>query len=379
MSKNSRTDSLLQTDDANWLKRFRLRCLQWYRQHARALPWRSTQDAYAIWVSEVMLQQTQVATVIPYFVRFLARFPDPATLAAAEEKEVFQYWEGLGYYRRAKQMHRAAMAIVETHDGVFPQDFESINALPGIGRYTAGAISSFAFDGRHPIVEANTQRLYARLVAIEGDLSTRENQQRLWEFATRVLPKAGSGELNQSMMEIGSQICKPKEPDCSSCPLKELCRTCQQGLQNEIPAPKAKKRYEERTEVLILLRNTKSQWLLRRCGPGEWWTGLWDFPRFDVTAVPQEAVGQHVHRLCAERFGRGCQLGAHVRTLRHGVTRYRITLHCHHSTWSPRGKANWKSDQMAWVETSALQDFALNSTARKIAHWLSKELGASKD
>ncbi len=269
-------------------------------------------------------------------------------------------------------MHQAAKVIVEKHGGVFPSDFDQIYALPGIGRYTAGAISSFAFDGKQPIVEANTQRLYARLALIEGDLTTTSNQVQLWEFASSVLVDQGSGELNQAMMEIGSQICKPRDPECTRCPLKELCPTYERGWQDRIPAPKPKKAYEERTEVMVLLANAKSQWLLRRCGPEEWWAGLWDFPRFDVTGVQESQVESHVHQICIERFGRGCQLGTRLKTLRHGVTKYRITLHCHQSKWASQGKVKFNEEQMAWVDTESLHNFALNSSARKVALWLSK-------
>ena len=195
------------------LSRLRTSLLDWYARHARQLPWRETTDPYAIWISEVMLQQTQVATVIDYYARFLTRFPTVAALAAADEQEVLTLWSGLGYYRRAKQMHAAARVIVDRHAGRFPERFDAILALPGIGRYTAGAISSFAFGARQPIVEANTTRLFSRLMALRDEPTTSSAQKELWKFAEAILPKNGksSGQVNQAVMELGSLVCTPRD------------------------------------------------------------------------------------------------------------------------------------------------------------------------
>ena len=193
--------------------------MKWFDQHQRNLPWRKNKSLYRIWISEIMLQQTQVATVIDYFNRFVKRFPNIKRLAAASEADVLRLWEGLGYYRRARQLHAAAKTIVECHGGQFPTDITDVLALPGIGRYTAAAILSIAQDQRLPILEGNTIRLFARLLAMNSDPRTTENQKRLWEFSESLLPRKQVGDFNQSLMELGSEICTPRNPNCKICPL----------------------------------------------------------------------------------------------------------------------------------------------------------------
>ena len=200
------------TPDAAWRRAFRRQLLAWYRRHKRDLPWRRTSDPYAVWVSEIMLQQTQVATVIPYFERFLAAFPTIRALAAADERDVLRHWEGLGYYRRARQMHLAARVLVAQHAASFPRELDTVRTLPGIGRYTAGAIASIAFDLRAPILEANTVRLLSRLVAFDGDPASTAGQHALWSLADALLPARGCGEFNQALMELGSLVCAPPGP-----------------------------------------------------------------------------------------------------------------------------------------------------------------------
>src|SRR5205823_5405848 len=179
-------------------------------QAARDLPWRRTRDLYAIWISEIMLQQTQVATVIPYFERFFTRFPDVAALAAADEHDVLQLWEGLGYYRRARQLHAAAKQIMAEHRGQFPISYDDVRLLPGIGRYTAGAILSIGLDQRLPILEANSVRVLSRLTAYRGDVNSVAGRQKLWEVAESILPQRDCGTFNQAVMELGSEICTPR-------------------------------------------------------------------------------------------------------------------------------------------------------------------------
>lgn len=193
---------------------FGRRLLAWFRRSARTLPWRGTRDPYRIWVSEIMLQQTQVVTVVAYYQRFLARFGDVYSLAAAPEVEVLRHWEGLGYYRRARQMHQAAQLVVERHDGQLPRDSHSLRALPGIGRYTAGAILSIAHDAGEPILEANTIRLLSRLAAYREDPTRGAGQKFLWSLAEQLLPRRQAGLFNQALMELGATICTPRAPRC---------------------------------------------------------------------------------------------------------------------------------------------------------------------
>jgi A/G-specific adenine glycosylase len=243
----------MDSDKREWnarrLTQLRKRATEWFQANGRVLPWRQTNDPYAIWISEIMLQQTQVATVIPYYLRFLESFPKVIDLANASLDDVYRHWAGLGYYRRARQLHDAAKKVADTHAGTFPTSHVDVANLPGIGRYTVGAILSFATDQRLPIVEANTQRLYARLLHWPEELSSKSSQNALWNFAEQVLPsKSGSGLVNQSLMEIGSQVCTAKTPSCLECPLIDLCPTFANGSQASIPAPKKPKVYTELSE-----------------------------------------------------------------------------------------------------------------------------------
>lgn len=342
------------------------RLLAWFRRAARDLPWRKTSDLYAIWISEVMLQQTQVATVIPYWQRFITRFPDVASLAAADEHDVLRLWEGLGYYRRARQLHAAARTIVASHAGRFPQNFAAIRALPGIGRYTAGAILSIGLDARLPILEANTTRVLARLTAFEGDPASTAGQKRLWSIAEALLPRRQCGKFNQALMELGSEVCTSRQPVCDECPLAALCQARLRNLVAQIPRPPARTKYEDVTEVAVVVRRG-GRVLLRQCQPGERWAGLWDFPRFSA-ASHQPLEGQIAAAL-RRLAGLEVDAGERFATLRHGVTRFRITLHCHHAALKPgtRVALNGAARIARWVPLAELSDYPLSTTGRQIS------------
>lgn len=349
-----------------WKQQAQRRLLTWYTRHARDLPWRRTRQLYPIWISEVMLQQTQVATVIDYFERFLARFPDVATLAAASEEEVLRLWEGLGYYRRARNLHRAAQVIVEHHRGEVPEDIATLRELPGIGRYTAGAILSLALDARHPILEANTKRLLSRLLAYPGDVSAGAGQELLWQFAEAFLPAAQAGRFNQALMELGSRICTPREPRCVDCPLVALCPTSAQGLQAQIPAPKPRRAYETVSEAAVVVqRGTRV--LVRRCQPTERWAGLWDFPRFPVCVTRGARFRAALAEQTRALTGLDVEPSGRLALIRHGVTRFRITLYCHQAKYI-RGRL--VSPELRWVTPSELATLPLSSTGRQISRLL---------
>ena len=403
----------------------------WYRTKHRDLPWRRTRNPYHIWISECMLQQTQVATVIPYFQKFLLRFPDVESLAAAELDEVYQLWAGLGYYRRARQLHAAAQKVVETNSAPFPNNIDDILDLPGIGKYTAHAIASFAFDSPCGIVEANTQRLYARLIGCKSPISSSSTQKTLWEYATSLVKAWAlpSGELNQALMEIGSQVCKPKDPLCSVCPLQSYCTAYRLGQTDTIPPPKEKKVITPLRETALLLQAPDGNWMLRRCKPSERWAGLWDFPRYDTTDSQSD---QQAAQIAIDRFHEnyGVQLSIirKCTELQHSVTRYRIRLDCYQaalpkklttaqqqqlfgkarseksqsdgastqpqSTGQGRGANILKEatpgrkseinnrvidvkpesetdvDELAWLPLSELRNIALSSSGRKLCKWL---------
>lgn len=354
--------------DPPYLRRFRRALAAWYTRHARDLPWRRTRDPYAILVSEVMLQQTQVATVRPFFERFIQALPDFAALAAADPQQVLRLWEGLGYYRRARQLHQAARLIVAEHGGRFPRDLQAAQRLPGVGRYTAGAVLSIAFDLRVPILEANTARLFSRLLGYRGDPGSSQGQRVLWAFSEAILPARRIGHFNQALMELGSVVCTRAAPRCSRCPVALWCAARREGLQAAIPPPRPKPAAEQRREAAIVIRH-HGKILLRRHGSGERWAGLWDFPRTELpagadglpSAAQQETLVTAVQRLT----GLLIRPGRHLATLRHQVTRFRITLECYEAR-RVGGRLRAGND-LRWVRPSDLPRYALSSPGRKLA------------
>ena len=352
---------------------FRRRLLKWYRANARDLPWRRTGDPYRIWLSEIMLQQTTVAAVIPYYERFTAAYPDVASLAASEEEDVLRLWEGLGYYSRARNLRRAAAEVVDRSGGEFPRTLEDVQSLPGVGRYTAGAVVSFAYDRPAPIVEANTQRLYARLLALDADLTTAAAKDRLWAFAESVLPRRSAGAVNQALMELGSQVCRPKEPDCGACPVSDHCAALAAGRVAEIPRPKKRPEVTELIEACVAVRDGDA-YLIRQRQEGEWWAGLWDFVRVPVAASLVSAVPDGRGPVLPGVFGpveaavRGAagvevSVDEWLREIRHGVTRYRIRLLCFSAT-RVRGKP---TGEARWATAAELAEVPLTKTARVVA------------
>ncbi len=357
---------------AQWKQQLRRRLLAWYRRAARELPWRADRDLYRIWVSEIMLQQTQVATVEAYFDRFLRAFPTARALAAADQDEVLRLWEGLGYYRRARQLHAAAKLIADRFGGAFPTSAANVLSLPGVGRYTAGAILSIGLDAREPILEANTIRLYCRLLAFDGATTTAAGQKLLWSFAENILPRRRCGTFNQALMELGSLICTPKTPKCETCPLAQLCPTNVHGWQDSIPRPKAAKQFESIREAAIVVRR-RGRIVLRRCGEGERWAGLWDFPRFSITSN-DEAESAVVHTEIADKVRRMTGLtirtAEHLTTIKHGVTRYRISLDCYQAQCQTGRLLRNNGEQIKWVDPAQLDSFPLCVTGRKLSRLL---------
>ncbi len=348
--------------------------LRWYRRSARDLPWRRTRDPYAIWVSEVMLQQTQVDTVIGYYLRFLKSFPTVHALAQANESDVLRLWEGLGYYRRARQLHAAAQQVVHVHAGQMPRDPDRLRALPGIGRYTAGAILSIAFGDRQPILEANSLRVLARWLAERDDMTRPRVQTRLWQAAENLLPKRDVGIWNQGLMELGSLICTPRNPQCDSCPVRPWCAAARQGMQLEIPTGRKRLNRESREEVAFIVEKN-GRILLGPCAAGGRWGGLWDFPRLTVAAPPAEMPRGELGRCVASQLGMQTTIGPCLTVIKHGVTRFRITLSCYRARWIS-GRRPPKSD-WRWVWPSQLDAYPLNVTGRKIARLLASTINAS--
>ncbi len=356
----------------------RRRLTRWYQAHHRNLPWRKTDDPYAIWVSETMLQQTQVSTVIDYYERFLSVFPNVVELAAADEQAVLSLWQGLGYYRRARQMHAAAKKVVDEFGGEFPRRVEEILSLPGIGRYTAGAIASFAFDTRAPILEANTLRLFSRLLLLRESPKETNSQKRLWEFAEAILPsRSGSRLLNQALMELGSLVCTPQQPKCDACPLQQLCLSYAACAQHEIPVVSSKPKVTELTHVALVLKRG-NQVLIRQNAVGEWWEGLWDFPRVNLTLVaggtgPAYELGaesqanfESVRQAMAETHGLDCIPTHYITMIKHSVTRYRISLDCLAGKVGKGFAIKNLSGNWRWVELDRDSDIPLNASAHRL-------------
>jgi A/G-specific adenine glycosylase len=352
------------------LRSLRRRLITWYRRHRRDLPWRRTSDPYCVWISEIMLQQTQVVTVVPYFERFVASFPNVQALAAADEHEVLRHWEGLGYYRRARQLHRAAQQIVERHGGQFPHDRDDVLQLAGIGRYTAGAILSIALDQPEAILEANTVRLHSRLLGSQENPASRSAQDRLWQFAAKLLPKRGAGELNQALMEVGSLVCTPKAPRCGDCPLAEWCQARALGLEGVIPRLAKKIPATSVREAAAVV--WRGQQVLVRLHPtGERWAGLWDFPRFPVETESPRLVADELARCVTDQTGLRIVVGEPLATIKHTVTRFRITLDVYHARRTG-GRQLSASGELRWLRPAELADVALSTTGRKIARLISQ-------
>lgn len=373
--------------DVGAKRHFKRAILKWYDQHGRKLPWRDSADPYRIWLSEVMLQQTTVAAVVPYFERFTACFPDVQSLAQAEVDDVLRLWEGLGYYSRARNLHRAAQVIVEEHAGRFPTEVESLRTLPGIGRYTAGAIASFAFGQPAAIVEANTERLYARLLALRNDVRATASQKLLWQFAEELVPEERAGDFNQALMDIGAKLCRPVDPECESCPLQKVCGAFQHGLQKEVPVRKPAVAMTAITEIAVVLMD-RERFLLRRRTENERWAGMWDFVRFEISAAESSLLpmipkrgrskslfspqGAELPEFAIERTRTqiGQKPGPIVSSTEfsYSVTRYKVQLICFAcSARQGRGKL---SDGVQWFSLDELPKLPLSRTGRRIADWL---------
>jgi A/G-specific adenine glycosylase len=292
--------------------------IRWQRSHGRNdLPWQGTRDPYAIWLSEIMLQQTQVATVVPYYQRFRARFPDVASLAAADEDDVLRLWSGLGYYSRARNLHRAAQAIVAHHGGAFPRDLAEIEALPGIGRSTAAAIAGFAFGARAAILDGNVKRVLARHFAIAGFPGERAVEQRLWQLAESLLPAADVEPYIQGLMDLGATVCRTRAPQCDRCPVRATCAALAQNRVAALPAPRPRRIVPHRRTAMLILRSGGDVLLQKRPAVGVW-SGLWCFPEIESEDDPAEVARRRY----------GCEVTGVERfaALRHGFTHFTLDI-----------------------------------------------------
>jgi len=327
-----------------------------------------------------MLQQTTVKAVIPYYERFLTRFPTVRDLAAASEEEVLKYWEGLGYYSRGRNLRLAARQVCEHHGGHFPACLEELQNLPGIGRYTAGAIRSFGHHLPAPIVEANTLRLYCRLLGLQGDPRSQSGQKLLWEFAERLQPARQAGHLNQALMELGATICTPNAPRCDLCPVSRFCRAFEREEQANIPMRKTRPEVTSLVEGTVAVQH-ENTWLIRQRSAEERWTGMWDFPRFPLSALPaagklssEMALAGHreMERYLTAQTGLRVNDLHDVMQIRHSVTRYRIRLLCYatHAASQPR---ETRTLPFRWATLLEMQSLPMPMTGRKFVDHLLAE------
>jgi A/G-specific adenine glycosylase len=333
--------------------------VRWQRKHGRSeLPWQNTRDPYRVWLSEVMLQQTQVSTVLAYFARFLARFPRVAELAAATEDEVLALWSGLGYYSRARNMHRCAQEVVARFGGEFPRTAEQLQSLPGIGRSTAAAIAAFCFGERVAILDGNVKRVLTRYLGFEADLASSANERVLWDIATQLLPPADTNSemtaYTQGLMDLGATVCTPRKPACSACPAAVDCAANARGEQERFPVKTRKLKRSAQALWMLVARDTAGRiWLEKRPATGIW-AGLYCLPCFDDRQSLLAALPAHLGRTNDLQ-----DAPAFVHVLTHK------DLHLHPVVW-PARKATRISPHGAWFDAQAWPGLGLPAPIRKL-------------
>ena len=352
------------------------RLVGWHGQHQRLLPWRETRagarNPYAVWISEIMLQQTRVETVIDYFNRWMERFPSVEMLAAADLQAVLKAWEGLGYYARARNLHKAAQQIVVRHNGQLPADRAALLALPGIGEYTVGAILSIAFNQPEPILDGNVKRVLARLFDIDQPINEPATLRTLWELArtiVEVTPAETAGDCNEALMELGATICTPQSPRCLLCPLLDLCASACAGNQAQRPVMPQRKQtphYDVAAGVIWAGEPFRSKLLIAQRPPDGMLGGLWEFPGGKLE--PHDAdLPACLRREIAEELSIEIEVSDLLTTVKHAYTHFRITLHTFHARHVAGEPQALGCQAWRWVEIAELSEFPLPVTDQKIA------------
>ena len=329
--------------------------LKWFDRNARDLPWRRSRDPYHVWVSEIMLQQTRVETVVPYFNRFIEKFPTVQELASGDPDDVLKLWEGLGYYSRAQKIHETSKIIVEKRQGIFPRTVDEWRQLPGIGEYTAGAIVSIAYDVSAPILDGNVKRVLARLFHIKSNIDDSSTIRSLWGLAELLVPSKNAGSFNQSLMELGARICTPRRPICAECPLRRICEACKKGSQEELPERRKRNPVPHYDIVAAAIRKN-GRFLLGKRPFGGMLGGLWEFPGGKIEEG--ESHYQALIRESKEELDIDVRPVEHVATVNHAYSHFTITLHvylCEHIDGKPR--ANYHSE-IKWIPRAHFDRYA---------------------
>jgi A/G-specific adenine glycosylase len=342
--------------------RLRGALLRWYRRERRDLPWRRTRDPYRVWISEAMLQQTRVETVIPYYHRFLERFPDVGALATAEMDDVLGAWQGLGYYSRARNLKRAAEHVVSCCEGELPDTAEGLRALPGVGRYTAGAVASIAFDRAEPVVDGNVARVLSRIHGLRDDPKSPAGQKRLWAEAERLVRGRAPGDLNQALMELGATVCTPRAPDCPRCPVRRHCAALRSGDPESLPVGGKRPKVRDVDAVAAFVERRGRALAVRR-PEGGLLGGLWDLPGGDL--APRERPADGLHRTLRERVGLDVESMEPVGTVGHVFTHRRLRLHVYRCR-AAAGRVRLDGfDAHRWLPAAGLDGLPTGNVTRK--------------
>lgn len=345
--------------------------LPWFKHHARQLPWRDHRSPYAVWVSETMLQQTQVATVVPYFSRWMQAFPSIAALASAEQQQVLKLWEGLGYYARARNLHAAAREVVDRFNGELPPDPDALSSLKGIGPYTLAAIMSLAFDQPYAVLDGNVERVLTRYCAIGEDIRKPQTKKQLQTLATRMLARHPPALFNEAMMELGATVCTPGRPDCAICPLRERCRGRQSGQPQAFPY-KSKKKPVPTVEVGagIVWRDERTFLVARRKQEGML-GGLWEFPGGKIEAG--ESVAACIQRELLEELGVQVEVGAAFLKVKHSYTHFHLRMTVHHCRWQGDPPQCLDCADFRWVGLAECADLPFSRADLKVLEALRTE------
>ena len=341
------------------------RILAWYHSHGRKnLPWQQARTAYRVWVSEIMLQQTQVDTVVPYYQRFMQRFPDVQSLAAASQDDVLHYWSGLGYYARGRNLHAAAQIIVNEYGGELPTDIEQLNALPGIGRSTAGAILAQAHGLRHPILDGNVKRVLARYHGVEGWPGQTAVQQQLWAYAEQHTPQQHLADYTQGIMDLGATLCRRRQPQCGDCPLVDDCQAFHTLRTDQLPTPKPRKALPVKTVRMLVLIDAQQRVLLEKRPPSGIWGGLW--------SLPEVPLDTDVVAHCQSRWQLTAVHVADDAVFRHTFSHYRLDITpCRVAVKNP-DQCVMEADAIVWYNSSQPEQLGLATPVRSILQNLSE-------